>query len=126
MIFRNAMKTPDGTIIESKYRHDYVTHKDKNGETYMVDGGHAYFRRSLNYISAEELSVSSIEDDHEFNRQNFKWSTYGKDGQQPLKLIALKNMSEGHINIILEGKQLISAETREFFKKEIKYRAENK
>ena len=33
------MRTPDGTILESKHRHDYVTHLDANGNEYMLDGG---------------------------------------------------------------------------------------
>ena len=31
----NALRTPDGTIIESKSRHDYVTHTDANGKNYI-------------------------------------------------------------------------------------------
>lgn len=126
MIFRNAMITPDGTIIESKNRHDYVEHLDENGDTYMIDGGHAYFRRSLNEVPAKDISIESIADDHEFNRQHFNWGTYGKDGDQPFKLVALKDMSLDHLNTILEGQQLIARETMDFFEKEIKYRDEHK
>lgn len=126
MIFRNAMKTPDGTIIESKNRHDYVTHDDANGEMYMVDGGCEYLRRTLNKIPAEDLSIESKDDDHEFNRQHFLWGTYGKDGKQPLKRVTLASMDDEHINAILNGEQRLRSETKEIFEKEIKYRAENK
>ena len=125
MIFRNAMQTPDGTIIESKFRHDYVTHDDKNGDTYMVDGGHDYLRRSVNEIPARDLSEASIDDDHEHNRQHLKWGTYGKNGKQPLTWITLKDMYLEHINAILNGKQTINQEMRDFFEKEIEYREEN-
>jgi hypothetical protein len=30
VILSSKMKTPDGTILESAFRHDYVTHTDAN------------------------------------------------------------------------------------------------
>ena len=38
----SRIRTPDGTILTSYHQHDYVTHTDKNGETYMLDGGSEY------------------------------------------------------------------------------------
>lgn len=126
MIFRNAMKTPDGTVIESMSRHDYVTHDDANGEMYMVDGGREYLRRTLNKTPAEDLSLESKDGDHEFNRQHFKWGTYGKSGSEPLHYVVLKDMDLEHINAILDGGQPLSGEALEFFREEIKYRDGNK
>ena len=58
MITKNAIKTPDGTIIESKHRHDFVCHKDKNGNTYCVDGGLDYLKR-IGPPDYTELSTDS-------------------------------------------------------------------
>ncbi len=59
MIIRNALKTPDGTIIESKHVHDYVEYTDANGEVYFVDGGTNYLRRSANAADCLDLSVTT-------------------------------------------------------------------
>lgn len=58
MITKNAIKTPDGTIIESKYRHHFVCHKDKNGNIYCVDGGLDYLKR-IGPPDYTELSTDS-------------------------------------------------------------------
>ena len=126
-IFRNAMQTPDGTIIESFHRHDYVSHKDANGETYVVDGGVDYLRRSVNPNNpAEDLSIHEIEGDHKHNRQHFRWGTFGKDGAGHFRRIALMDLSTSHINAILETQKHIEDDTKALFEEEIKYRAKNK
>jgi len=43
---RNRLQTPDGKILESKHLHDYVEHRDANGNLYFLDGGLDYARCS--------------------------------------------------------------------------------
>ena len=72
-IVSNRIRTPDGTILESMHRHDYVTYLDANGKEYMVDGGLDYLRRNVHDDAPyEELSVY---DDalHVEIRNVFKW-----------------------------------------------------
>ena len=94
----NAIKTPDGTILESEHRHDYKAHTDANGLEYMVDGGLDYLRRSTN--PAEELSLYD-DQSHEVQRQYLKWGSYGKDGKQPLRRIKIADMETSHIEAVL-------------------------
>jgi hypothetical protein len=94
----NAIRTPDGTLLESKERHDFKEHVDKDGKTYMVDGGLSYPRRNLgNY---EELSLR-YGDSHASIREVFTWGTYGPKGDQPFTVVKLKDMSEGHLKAII-------------------------
>lgn len=121
MIIVNRIKTPDGTILQSYSRHDYRCYVDANGETYTVDGGLSYLRRSVNVEPFEELSLSS-EEGHEVTRDNFSWGTYGKGGDEEFHRVLLKDMSKGHIEAILTTQMHITKELRDIFKEELEYR----
>lgn len=97
-IVYNAIRTPDGTVLESRHVHDCVMYKDKNGTAYMVDGGHEYLRRSGEEY--EELSLT-LKDPHEKLRKALKWGTYGKDGKIPFAFIAIADMETDHLEAIL-------------------------
>lgn len=88
----NQICTPDGTILTSKHRYDFVTYKDANGEEYMVDGGTVYLRRNINKEPYKELSLTT-EAPFEEIRKVFLRGGRGKDGRQPLKWVALCDMS---------------------------------
>lgn len=127
-ILVNRIKTPDGTILVSKHRHDYVTYVDENGLEYMVDGGTAYLRRNVHKIPMNkfvkfvvgcveswgfilkardlveyrELSIY-YDDDTPFEliRQHVYRGGRGKDGKQPLKFVLLKDMSNGWVDNLI-------------------------
>lgn len=117
----NAIITPDGTVLQSNYRHDYVSHKDSNGETYFVDGGLSYVRRSINTEKATDLSLYDT-DPHESLREWFSWGTRGALGDEPLSWIKLKNLTDKHIEAILETQQHISNPVKKLLKNELAYR----
>jgi len=97
----NAIKTPDGTVIESKHRHDYVTYEDANGFLYMVDGGMDYIRRNVNKKDPyTELSLYSDEP-HEKVREAVRWGTYGKEGKDPMTYKRICDMTTDHIKACL-------------------------
>lgn len=121
MILRNAIKTPDGTILVSRHRHDYQTHFDTvANEEYMVDGGLDYVRRTVNTIPAEDLTVT-MSDSHVKRRNAFEWGTYGPNGDQALGYIKLKDMDSDHITACLAMPSL-RPDLRKLFKSELVYR----
>ncbi len=99
-LIRNAIQTPDGTILESTNRHDCKTYVDANGKFYMVDGGLDYLRRSTN---GDEIDLSLYDDvPHEVIAATLKWGTYGKTGIEPLKYITIDSMETKHIEAVLK------------------------
>ena len=122
-ILRNAICTPDCTVLESKYRHDCKTHTDEvSGEMYMVDGGLDYIKRSVNSVPADDWSVTS-KDDFEVVREVFTWGSYGKDGKQPRTEVKLKDMTTEHIQAILDTQRHIyGTVVEQLFKQELLYR----
>ena len=119
----NAIRTPDGTVLESKHRHDYVTYQDKNGNEYMVDGGLEYTRRNVHADAPyEDLSVYTT-DGHDRVREVLKWGTYGIDGNQPLTYITLKDMNIGHIQACLDTQSRMHPTYRQAFEEELKLRS---
>lgn len=122
VIIRNAIKTPDGTIIESIHRHDYKTHDDKlTGAQYMVDGGMEYLRYSIYGHPKEETLFLSANSDYELVRKHFKWGSRGKDGKNPIKFIPLYMMGSNHIKAILDN-NIASIKYIYLFNKELLYR----
>lgn len=121
-IIANQILTPDGTILRSHHRHDYVSYIDKNGEEYMVDGGMDYLRRSVNTKHpAKDITVYSS-DPHSVIREAFMWGTRGVGGNQPLVRKYLKDLDTNHVEAILKTQHHISDCTREVFENELKYR----
>ncbi len=120
-IIRNSLRTPDGTEIRSKHRHDYTTHTDANGKTYMVDGGLDYLRRSGN---GDEEDTSLFNDEpHEVQRAILSWGTYGLEGNSPLKWVAIKDMSTSHLKAALKPRHTSESVTIACMEKELKERA---
>lgn len=124
--FINRWKTPDGTILESKYNWDYQTHDDEvSGEWYMCDGLGYMIRTSANEVKMQDLCVTS-DDPFEVQRSQVTWGSYGKNGDQPRKANIIKDMSDDHISaILMTQKQLKGTAYEALFLKEQLYRKEH-
>lgn len=124
-IIVNAIKTPDGTIIESRHRHDYVSHTDKNGHNYFVDGGIGYLRRGTTTNAPPYVEMSVFEGDSLYIiRGSFSWGSYGKGGDEPLHYILLKDLTSEHIVNILNTQTQIPEHIRQVFKDEMSFRVQ--
>lgn len=127
VIILNQIKTPDGTILRSMHRHDYVTYTDANGLEYMVDGGCDYLRRICHDGAPyEELTVYS-DAPFEVIRESFHRGGRGKDGQQPLTWVPMSKMSDSWLLACIQynkerGKENCFA--NEMYKAELVYRQE--
>lgn len=122
----SRIKTPDGTILESKYTHDFVQHVDAtNGDTYILDGGTDYQRTSLNTIPAEDCSIYS---DMPFDviRQHLKRGTFDEKGEPIWK--PLCTLSDEHLANILtynEERGMGDHWYNDYIREEIEYRKEH-
>lgn len=58
----------------------------------------------------------------ELNRNTLEWGTFGKKGNEPLKWVILKDMSDEHIINVLITQNHISNEYRGTFLRELGFR----
>ena len=120
----NKWKTPDGTILWSKHRHDYVCHLDLNGEYYFVDGGNDYIRTSINKEKAISLCIYD-DGTFECHRNNIYWGTnYNSNGEliPKTKYIPIRDLTDDHIWAILTTQKNMSSSYRRLMEEEIIYR----
>lgn len=123
----NAIRTPDGTVLESRHRHDYVTHIDKNGEFYSNDGGLDYLHRTVNEALAEDLSLYDDEP-HEVIREYLQRGGRGINGDEPLKYVTLKDVNNEWLDaiVVYEEKNRPNNIFLKHFKNEVEFRKTNK
>ena len=125
-IICNKIRTPDGTILESKSVHDYVTHIDNNGLEYSTDGGTEYLHRIVHEKAPYEDLTVYLDDPIELIRDNVVWGTYGKQGNEKLQYKKVKDMSNKHIERILYiYADRLGETTKEIFNRELDYRTKN-
>ena len=94
------MRTPDGTILQSRNRHDYVSHIDKNGDYYSTDGGTDYLHRTVNKVPGEDLSLYDDEP-HEIIREYLERGGRGVNGDEELKYVKLKDIDNSWLQAII-------------------------
>jgi hypothetical protein len=66
----------------------------------MLDGGLDYVRSSAN--GDEQYLTVYHDDPHEVIRDVVTWGTYGKNGDEPLKYVAIADMDPYHLRACLD------------------------
>ena len=120
----NALITPDGTRLQSYSHYDYKEYVDANGKTYIVDGGLSYKRRSANGDEVDDSLILNV-DEFAVIRDAVTWGTYGKNGDQPLRVVPVSEMSDDHVRAVLDTQKNMHPHLREVFLMELEYRIEN-
>ena len=120
----NALITPDGTRLQSYSHYDFKEYVDANGKTYMVDGGLSYQRRSANGDEVDDSLFLNV-DEFAVIRDSVTWGTYGKNGDQPLRCVPVSELSNEHIQAVLDTQKNIHPNLREVLTMELEYRIEN-
>ena len=124
-VIYSAWRTPDGTILHSRHRHDYQEHYDSiSKEWYILDGGNDYQRCSINTVPPEDLTLYA-DDPHEKIREVFVWKSYGKNFSQPEGVYTLlKDLTDDHLGNIIATQTHLPQYILEMFSNEVKYRKE--
>lgn len=118
----NRWMTPDGTYLQSRHTHDYVEYVDKNGETYMVDGGSAYIRTSMNKIP---MKCCCLYDDDPISeiRKYLMRGTFNSEGRPVW--VPLCEMSDDHVKNCItynEERGFKDSPITECYRREVEYR----
>ena len=126
-IVHNAIQTPDGTILESRHRHDWKEYTDANGNHYSVDGGMDYLRRGYTVQDYTEMSLYE-DDDIEVLRKVVTRGGRGKDGKQPLTFTPICEMNDAWLEAAIQynidygmGTMIMN----KLYKREQEYRKQN-
>lgn len=119
----NRWKTPDGTILWSKHRYDYIEHTDSvTGEYLCVDGGNEYIKLTDKFEQLLDLCIYNT-DDHKIVREFFLWGSYGYHQDEELHFILLKDLTNDHIEAILRTQTKLPTWKKLLFEQELNYRS---
>lgn len=127
-IIYNGIRCPDGVVIQSKHRHHFVEHVQKDGRQYFVDGGWVYQRIGYSDEEFENL-ITYTDDPIEKIREHFSWVQRFDSNlialPKPIRR-KLKDISDKHLEALVTWTETDYApHINLMFLKEQTYRGEN-
>ena len=103
-LLHNSIQCPDGTILVSRHRHDFVEHKQEDGREYFIDGRLEYQR--VGYSDRDYTNLAVYEgDNHTLIRERFEWGkNFEKDMNRLPETIylKLKDITQDHLVALIE------------------------
>lgn len=101
-IIQNAVRILDGgkfVYLRSEHRHHYNTYELENGESFAVDGGCEYFRRSFSENAKKYVDDYSLTTESTFGEvcEKLLWGSRGKSGNEPLLVCPFKELTKEHL-----------------------------
>ena len=111
-----------GETLISRYRHDYNTCNCDN-ET-MVDGGLGYGRYGGKDLSLVQTNYLYTDSPHEKVREHVERGTRGKNGDEELRHVKLKNIDDDWLKAIIEYEEDLRPNNPfiEIYKNEVEWR----
>ena len=100
----NKIICPDGTVLESRHRHDYQEHEQEDGRVYLIDGGLDYQRIGFSDTKFTNCTYY-VGDDHSKIREHFEWTRHMDADGNPLpvyEVVLLKDITDSHLDALIE------------------------
>ena len=117
----NRWKSNDGTVLISRFQHDFVSHFDTVDQTTVfIDGGLEPCVRVSGDL--ENMCLYDTDEDHMELRELYSWTSYGIDGRQPPKTQVMKDLTTDHIENILKTQIHLQEHVLSMFRRELTYR----
>jgi len=124
LIINQRQCTNCNEVIISHGVHDYVTCSCGKA---MVDGGNLYQRYSIDdEFPSKDLSIWS-DSPYETIREVLYRGGRGKDGRQPLKYVALNEMSNAWVQATIDYEEEYRPDNKylKYYRQELEYRKDN-
>lgn len=100
IVYNSVLCLECGTVLVSYHRHDYKTCECDNKT--MVDGGTAYLRYGGKDMTKVVSTPVFLDESFEKVRHYATRGARGKDGNEPLRWIKLSEMTNNHLQAVLD------------------------